>query len=380
MSNINQFLKGLTTGDSIKDYAHASKLFVGDNYRLSPKYGFLFHVAIDINPEIGHVPRDQLLELGMIVKAASLPKFTVDTKTLNAYNRVNIVQNKIKYDPVTITFHDDSADVVRNFWYDYYSYYYRDSDYQNSVYTSAHKYSSRQSQEWGYSPRNYPNSNPGTQQFIRAIRIYSLHQKRFSEYTLINPTITNFRHGEHANGENNLMTHEMTVAYETVKYAHGYASKNTINGFADLHYDHTPSPLTPAGGGTASILGPGGLLSTIDDVTTDLASGNILGAALKTARGAKNFRGSNLKAIAGAELTSIGMDILRGNNPLSKVNVPSISNISNKVSSGLASIGVGGRAIYSNKESVNAQASSNISTQANGITGINDDGFNFNDD
>lgn len=373
--SINQFLKEISSGDNVKDYSHASKLFVGDNYRLSPKYGFLFHVAIDINPEISQMPRDQILELGMVVKSATLPKFTVDTKTLNAYNRANIVQNKIKYDPVSITFHDDSADVVRNFWYDYYSYYYRDSDYQQSVYTSAHKYNTRQSQEWGYSPRFQPGLQPGTQQFIRAVRIYSLYQKRFSEYVLINPTIINFRHGDHVNGDNNLMTHEMTLQFETVKYAHGYVSKNTVTGFADLHYDHTPSPLTPAGGGTNSILGPGGLLNTVDEITTDLANGNYLSAALKGVRGAKNFRGANLKAIAGAELKNIGMDILRGNNPLSKVNVPTISNIGNKVTSGLASIQAGSRTVKSNGESVTTQSPAPTTMQQSSSLDINDTGF-----
>lgn len=327
MGSINQFLKEIAKGDNIHDFQHASKIFVNDNYRLSPKYGFLFHVAFDINSEITRIPRDQMLEMGMIVKSAGLPKFTVDTKTLNAYNRVNVVQNKIKYDPITISFHDDSADIIRDFWYDYYSYYYRDSDYAENVYGAPHKYNVRQQQYWGYSPRQYPQTE-GTQQFIKAIRIYSLHQKRFTEYVLINPIITSFKHGDHQNGNNDLMQHEMTVQFETVKYRHGWVSKETVKGFADLHYDHSPSPLTPAGGGTKSILGPGGLLSSIDEVTNDLADGNYLSAIFKGARGLQNFKGADLKLIAGAELASIGKDILRGNNPLSKVNIPSFGGLS----------------------------------------------------
>lgn len=328
MASINQFLKQLGTGDSIKDYQHGARIFVDDNYRLSPKYGFLFHVAIDLNTEITRVPRDNMLEMGMIVKSANLPKFTIDNKVLNAYNRVNVVQNKIKYDPVQITFHDDSADLIRDFWYDYYSYYYRDSDYNETVYAAPHKYDVRQQQAWGYQPRQYPGSAPNTQQYIRAIRIYSLHQKRFSEYTLINPVITSFRHGDHQNGANELMQHEMTIQYEAVKYKYGYVSKNTVSGFADLHYDHVPSPLTPAGGGTKSILGPGGLLSAIDEVTNDLSDGNLLAAAFKGYRALNNAKGMDLKAIAGAELAGIGMNILRGGNPLGGINIPTLSNLS----------------------------------------------------
>lgn len=327
MGSINQFLKQLGQGDQIHDFQHGARIFVDDNYRLSPKYGFLFHVAFDLNSEITRVPRDQMLEMGMVVKSAALPKFSIDNKVLNAYNRVNVVQNKIKYDPITITFHDDSADVIRDFWYDYYSYYYRDSDYQETVYAAPHKYDIRQQQAWGYQPRQYPNSNQGTQQYIRAIRIYSLHQKRFSEYTLLNPTITSFQHGEHQNGSNDLMQHQMTVQFEAVKYRYGYVSKNTVSGFADLHYDHTPSPLTPAGGGTNSILGPGGLLNSIDEVTNDLAEGNLLAAGLKGFRALQNAKNMDLKAVAGAELSNIGMNILRGGNPMAGINIPTLNNL-----------------------------------------------------
>ena len=113
----------------IKDYKHATRIFVDDNYSMSPKYGFVYYVVFELNPAIANIPNNQYAqELGMLVKSVTLPKFTIDTKTHNAYNRPNIVQNKIKYDPVSIMFHDDQGDRVRNFWYDYYSYFYRDPD------------------------------------------------------------------------------------------------------------------------------------------------------------------------------------------------------------------------------------------------------------
>lgn len=325
MASINQFLKQVAAGDSIKDYRHASRLFVDDNYRLSPKYGWLFHVFFDINDVNGLVsrmPNTNKLEMGMLVKNASLPKFSVDTKTLNAYNRPNIVQSKIHYDPLTISFHDDSADVIREFWYDYYSYYYRDSDYDEASYHVDTKYHDRLSQDWGYSIRN--NSNIP---YLRSIRIYSLHQKRFSEYILINPVIKSWRHGDHANGENVLMQNEMVIEYESVLYSKGYVTANTVAGFADLHYDHSPSPLTPAGGGTNTILGPGGLLETVSEVVTDLNEGNLDSAAFKTFRAIRNGNTDNLKSIALEELKSLGRDVLRGNNPLNKLNIPILSSL-----------------------------------------------------
>jgi len=247
---------------TVRDYRHAARIFTDDNFRLSPKYGFLFYVEFDFNPLITSISNNAAQELGMIVKSATLPKFTIDTKVHNAYNRKNIVQNKINYDAVTIVFHDDQADNVRSFWYDYYSYFYRDPDYADATYAAQHKYQSRPSFDWGYSPRpavGYNNSN-STQpyQYIQSIRIYSLYQGQFSEYQLVNPIITSFKHGDHVNGENNLLTHEMAVQYETVKYLTGYVTRNNVGGFIDLHYDTSPSPL--------------GKSAEVSDTITDLAN------------------------------------------------------------------------------------------------------------
>lgn len=274
--SINKYLSPGDGNPALRDYRHAARIFTDDNFRLSPKYGFLFYVEFDFNPLITNISNTAAQELGMIVKSCTLPKFTIDTKTHNAYNRKNIVQNRIQYDPVSISFHDDQADNVRNFWYDYYSFFFRDPDYADATYNSPHKYSTRPSFDWGYSPRptvGYNNSNSAQPyQYIQAIRIYSLYQKNFSEYQLINPIITSFKHGDHANGEGtSLMGHDMTVQFETVKYLTGYTTSNTAGGYIDLHYDNTPSPLAPADGTDLVDNGQGGY-SRANDTITDLAT------------------------------------------------------------------------------------------------------------
>lgn len=185
----NAFLQQLGTGDQIKDYQHAARLFVDGVYRLSPKLQNLYHVFIDVNSNFaGENSRESLIETGMLAKSINLPKFTIQTKTLNAYNRKNINQERINYDPVSITFHDDSANIVREFWYKYYRYYFRDSDHSLPLYYQDHKYKQRMEQGWGFSPGLDKAVN-----YISSIRIYSLHQKTFSSYILINPTITTFQ-------------------------------------------------------------------------------------------------------------------------------------------------------------------------------------------
>ena len=259
---------------TLRDYRHAARIFTDSNFRLSPKYNFLFYVEFDFNPLITNVSNRAARELGMIVKSAGLPKYQIDTKIHNAYNRKNIVQNKITYDPIQIVFHDDQADNVRNFWYDYYSFFFRDSDYADVTYQGVHKYQSRPSFDWGYSPRptvGYNNSNSNQPyQYIQAIRIYSLYQKNFSEYTLVNPLITSFKHGDHVNGETNMLEHQMIVNYETVKYRTGYVTVNNVAGFVDLHYDNTTSPIAPDGGPNLVDNGMGGATPAPDQIT-DLA-------------------------------------------------------------------------------------------------------------
>ena len=275
-------LNQAVTGDNLADRKHASKLFVADNFRLVPKFGFLYHVFIDLNtqvvrPDSQNPDPARFDELGMMAKSVGLPTFNMDVKKLNAYNRPNLVQGKITYNPISISFHDDSSNVVRNFWYDYYNYHYRDSDYDEAMYKIKHKYQAeRPTNKWGYTPRN-----PLAPQYINSIRIYSLSRKNFSEYVLINPVIKSFNHGEHQAGSNDTMTHTMSVEFETVLYYYGKVGPNVVKGFADLHYDKTPSPLTVAGGGTRSVLGEGGVLEQTDDILYDLARGNYGAAAFK---------------------------------------------------------------------------------------------------
>ena len=343
------FLQGLGTGDKIKDFQHASKLFVGDNFRLAPKQGYLYHVFFDLDSSLTRIGREQQIEAGMLVKSVDLPKFSIDSKNLNSYNKPNIVQSKIKYDNLNISFHDDSADVIRNLWFDYYHYYYRDTDLGysdkaagvNPTYYASTKYNTREKNNYGYSPRNYSVAT-GTSipQYIKAIRIYSLHQKRFSEYTLINPIITNFRHGQHQSSSGEPMSHEMTISYEFVLYAAGSVNKNTVKGFADIHYDNSPSPLTPAGGGTQSLLGPGGLVDSADSAITDLSKDppDYAAAAFKSLRGFQNLKNMDLKKAASAELSQIGTDILKGNNPLNRISIPSLGSLAGGAASSYGSM------------------------------------------
>ena len=126
-----EFFKGFTAADSLRDYTHASKTFTSNAYELKPRFKFLFHVSFTLNtaeiPALSQLAGvNQITSLSYLVKTVDLPKYTVAAETLNQYNRKRVIQTKINYDPVTVTFHDDGGDNSRKLWYNYYSYYYKD--------------------------------------------------------------------------------------------------------------------------------------------------------------------------------------------------------------------------------------------------------------
>ena len=135
-SNINDFLKGFTSGlPGMKDYRHASQLYIADNHKLMPKQKFLFHVYFDINEGsmsaggsgTTEFSKEEKYELNMLVKACDLPKYDFNVEEKNQYNKKTYVGTRIGYQPIVISFHDDHADTVNAFWKKYYEYHIADS-------------------------------------------------------------------------------------------------------------------------------------------------------------------------------------------------------------------------------------------------------------
>jgi len=338
-SLLDNVLKGFGASSTVKDYAHASRIFVDESFLRSPKFAHMFYVLFDYLPagdsDMGlRTETKKGLQLGALCKSVSLPRYTIDNQVFNAYNRPNIVQKKIKYDPVSLKFHDDSADIVREFWYDYMTYFYQDSLHDPALYPQHHKYKARTQDKWGYGLRPIEFFNRDVDYHpIKAIRIFSFTLGRFSEYMLINPVITSFKHGEHTADGSNLLEHEMTVTYETVKYYKGFVTNDTFGDSLLLLYDNTESSLTA--GATRSIFGPGGLIGTIDSALADLAEGNVAGAFAKINRATQTFKGVNFGEILKTEgIEQVSKAILTGQNPLSTVNAPAIGDVTNNIAGG----------------------------------------------
>jgi hypothetical protein len=303
-SFINGISKGFFSTDYQRDYQHASKTFRTAGYANSPKFKFLFHVYFDINPQLNATK----IPYGLTVKSVDLPSYTFETHVMNQYNRKRVVQTKIRYSDINITFHDDNANTVRNLWYNYYTYNYKDpGNFTTDGKTKTSQNNPKLNQErniyknldsanegisWGYDGSRSENGDGFKQDFFNVINIYGFNQNSFVCYQLINPIITSFKHDSYDYSQaNGTMTNTMSIAYETVKYYEGgIDGKSLLSGGGGGNattddfitgggYDKSPSPLGTAT--SSSIMGPSGLLDSAGGVLSDIADGNYLGALKK---------------------------------------------------------------------------------------------------
>jgi len=297
-SFFSNFLHGLGAGDGAKDYRHASNLFTHDNFRLAPKFSFLYHCVIELGPA---AQTYDPIELGLMVKSVDLPRISVQTSTIHAYNRKTINITGVDYQPISIIFHDDNFNTARNFLVDYYKYYFSDGGKSDGEYANYRSSSGLRAMmeenadvpggSWGLDGIFVRNA--GTN-LIKNIKIYSLSKGRASEYILRNPVITDFSHGTHVASANDVMEHTITVAYEGLSY--NDVSPSQVPGFGTGFYDRSKSSL---GGG---FLGPGGDLSNI---ISDLGKGNYLGAAVGAIQLREQLKAHSTKDFLRGSITSL---------------------------------------------------------------------------
>lgn len=354
---LRSFGEGFFGSDGLKDYAHASKTFRTNGYEFAPRQKFLFHVYFTINtasPAIRQAfDNRDIATVGLMVKNIQLPNYTIQVDQLNQYNRKRLVQSKIDYNPVTVEFHDDGGDLIRTMWYNYFSYYYKDPSqkYDNVAnqngslgallgtpagfnYNSRDIYDqSRLVNDWGYIGESYGDgfsyppggtlSNAGKPPFFRDIRIYGMDQHRYAEYILINPMITEWQHDtfDYSQG-NGIMSHRMSIRYETVKYYSGAIGNirpdTNVVGFADPAYYDTVRSSISRPGSQATVLGQGGLIDAGVGIVEDLSSGSvagIIGAVQKAGTAYNTFKDKNIRSV-------VNQDVIRSRDAILRQSLP----------------------------------------------------------
>ena len=334
MPKINNFLKGFQDGlPGMKDYQHASRLYLDENFKLMPKQKFLFHVVFNTDETLfvnGFNPGERY-QLNMLVKACDLPKYNMSVEEKVQYNKKMYAATRIAYEPVNITFHDDHADTVNAFWKKYYEYHIADSVGMNMDATISNTKDDYYDFGDGRKTTKFGMDTPKKRRkpYLKGIEIFVLHKKRFTSMTLVNPVIGSFSHDnlDQADGAG-VMNNTMQILYETVIYKAGVINKNNVPGFATINYDNSPSPLSVLGGGTNSIFGPGGVVDGVGSVIGNLRSGNILGAILgasNTYNNAKKIKKSGvkeeLKGIAKKGVLEVGKQAGTITNPVAQFSV-----------------------------------------------------------
>lgn len=287
----NFSLSGLGTKGTLGDYQHAARLYVDNNMRLSPKFKHLFHVVFNINSDIRSVlpvlDRIDRNEINLLCRSADLPRFSLQTETLNQYNRKKIIQTGIQYQPVTIQFHDDNAGLTTLLWELYYRYYFADGNYTTKQSGVVGEYESSSSGlNRSYADKEVNSNKYGLDwpnkkyNFFNSIQIFQLHpqngQSTYTSFTLVNPKIDSLQHDTVSQENSEFSLNSMTISYETVLYNRGLTQEgNAPTGFAETHYDKTPSSLSASGTDLSSLLGLSGFnISTLNTISS-FQNGNV---------------------------------------------------------------------------------------------------------
>jgi len=310
-----------------RDQQHAAKLFVPDQFRLAPKHSFLFHVAFGINQgalqNINLVQRHGQ-EINMLVKSTDLPSFTMQTETLNQYNRKKVVQYQAKYGEIAMKFHDDNMGLINQLWQNYFTYYYADS-------TSASTpgaYSRNATKPWSAFGNPYGLDNGSTAPFFNYIKIYQMARHEYVCYHLYNPMISSWNHNKLDYTNQGIHDFDMKIQYEAVSYSVGEVSSGEVEGFGQSHYDTTPSSLTgisPA----ANVAGP----SFANGIDTKALGPGILSNAINQVNQNQNRSGALGVGdlVAGAGLLTAGIGLFNA--------VGGISGIGSAISGAVSAVG-----------------------------------------
>ncbi len=257
---MSQFDNINNVGFDLKDYRHASKLYLEGNHRLAPKYKFLYHVVLNINSSARNeaLTNQKIKEINILAKMVDLPKFRANVTPVHQYNRKKLVQTGIQYEPIQIEYHDDMSGLTTLLWESYFRYYYADPNYSESdadgpkervgAYerTRAGLNKAYASDET-FSARFGLDRSGKSQPFFNSIQIFQLNTQSgtptYTAFTLVNPIIEMMEHDTLDQTASEFTINRMTLGYEAVQYHRGYTNVGSSpSGFGESsNYDTEPS-------------------------------------------------------------------------------------------------------------------------------------------
>jgi len=168
------------------------------------------------------------LQIGSLVRTATLPEVEFKTETKNEYNRKRIVNTGVEYQPVDIKVFDTINNEWLTLFMKYFSYHYlnprskqygsdqrdvgedptkalRANDFVGAKFGAGSKWDSNQ---FGYNLNLVSN-------FFERIDYVIYHGNKGVQYSLINPVLTRFRTGEIDYASSDVMEFDLSFEYES---------------------------------------------------------------------------------------------------------------------------------------------------------------------
>ena len=190
-----------------------------------PKFGFLFFVEIQLNPEVAAQPlqgsegKTIASVAGMYVKTASRPNITYLYDDVNYYNYRTKVQQRVQYDPVELTFYDDQDE---GWVHAFYELYLKATSPISRMEFNNFNNVEDMGMNWGSSGPQWAaslNALSGNQKnIIQYINLYHVMNwgRNVTRYHFINPKITTFKPSDLDMATSEPTDITMSFEYDTV--------------------------------------------------------------------------------------------------------------------------------------------------------------------
>ena len=249
----------------------------GDEIAISqPRHSHLFFIVINFNPDalIGNLQEAVTNgRLHVLTKSMDKPSISYTTEKLNSYNRKHIIKTKMEYNPITLTFRDDSTSYIQGLLEAYHTHYhhaplsFRGSD-----------------ANYGSDFRQLLNNDSipslGLRipigKFIDSIELYDLGTEPSSTniYKIFNPQVSDFSLSTMDNETDDIQEATLTLEYEHLIRDIGVnwsIDTDLINDLPVLYQDRLYAVSTDANTGASS----GGSLIHEDKAGTWSNSGKL---------------------------------------------------------------------------------------------------------
>lgn len=230
----------------LKDPRFAAEFFgLRDTSLLrTPRGKFLFFVNFMRPERVGLTSYgDWYRGVPFLIKQIQRPGIQFQTDTLNQYNKKRVVQRRLDYEPIQVTFYDTYDQRVMTMLREYFNFYYGDFnasvnnrswnyDVTEPVFFDSTGNSENQGVDWGF--KTPLGQRPNESYFFDRIEFYQYGYSVLNKFSLINPKIASFDYDDHNYGEGaDPQTITLRLAYEGIVFE---GNQNTYDNVQDTEF------------------------------------------------------------------------------------------------------------------------------------------------